>query len=335
MIAMLLGLVLMGAVVEIFITSKQSYNLQEAQSRLQENGRLAMNFLPYEVRKADFQGCRSRRQYSSNVIANPTASGAPDLDLSLWDINGGITGSDNVPAGTMVAGKTVVAGTDLINLQFAGSCGGHLVGNMTADNANIQIDGNNTCNLQQNWPYMITDCIDSDIFRASSVNNTGTIETTAHGNNVNNSNRLSKAYQADAEIYTVESVTYFIAQNPVGNNALYRTDNTRAKVGLPNSTMELVDGVEDMQILYGEDTDLDGTPNYYVDASNVVGMEKVVSVKISLLLRSMSDVVITSKPMTYTYNGVTYNDGTTPAPLVDRQLRKVFTSTVTLRNRLP
>ncbi|MGH8499643.1 MAG: PilW family protein, partial [Methylococcales bacterium] len=136
-------------------------------------------------------------------------------------------------------------------------------------------------------------------------------------------------FRAGAEIYSIQSIAYFIARNPVGNNALYRRNNATG------TSEEMVEGVEDMQILYGEDTDNDNTANYYVDAGQVVAMQKVVSVKVSLLLRSLSNINVTSGPVIYTYNGITYNDSEVSAPLVDRQLRKVFTSTVTLRNRLP
>lgn len=348
MIAMLLGLVVIGGVAQIFISSKQTYNLQEAQSRIQENGRLAMNFLPYNIRLADFQGCRSRQQYTTantNIIANPEVCGpgqfppncppdpssnAPDLDLSLWDLNGGITGTNNAAAGTTIGTLAVVTGTDIINLQFGGSCGGRLVNNMAANNAPIQINVNNTCNLKQNWPFMITDCVDTDIVRRSNVIGDLTIETVAPDvNNVNIGTKLSKAYQSDAEIFSIQSITYFIAQNTIGNNSLYRRDNAAG------TSEEMVEGVQDMQILYGEDTNLDKTPDYYVDAATVAGMQNVVSVKVSLLLQSMSDVNVTSKPITYTYNGRTYNVPGTTAPTVDNQLRKVFSSTVTLRNRLP
>lgn len=332
MIAMLLGLILMGGVIQIFIGSKQTYNLQEAQSRLQENGRLAMHFLPHDIRLVDFQGCRSRQNYTANVIADPTAANAPDLDLTLWNPNGGITGTDNVTAGTTIGTVNVAAGTDIINLQFGNSCGGNLVGNMTGDSASIQIDAGNSCNLEQNFAFMITDCVDADIVRASSVSNGSGKQTLAHANNVNSGTRLSKAYGDNAEVYSMQSAAFFIGQNPVGNNALYRRDNAV----FPVTTTELVEGVQDMQILYGEDTDGDGTANYYVNAASVVSMQQVVSVKISLLMQSLSNVNVTSQPVAYTYNGVDYDvNGATLPPVIDRQLRKVYTSTVTVRNRLP
>jgi len=82
-----------------------------------------------------------------------------------------------------------------------------------------------------------------------------------------------------------------------------------------------------MQILYGEDTDADGTPDYYVSAGTAgLNMDQVVSIRVTLLARSIDDN-LAGQPVAYTYNGAT----TTPA---DRRLRRVFTSTIAVRNRL-
>ena len=66
----------------------------------------------------------------------------------------------------------------------------------------------------------------------------------------------------------------------------------------------MVEGVEDMQILYGEDTDADNVANRYVPSDEVGSMENVVSVRISLLLRSVENN-LTTAPAPYTYMGTT------------------------------
>ncbi|MFT5720274.1 MAG: type IV pilus assembly protein PilW, partial [Motiliproteus sp.] len=91
---------------------------------------------------------------------------------------------------------------------------------------------------------------------------------------------------------------------------------------------ELVDGVENMQILYGVDLNNDKTPDYFVDADivNAAGnMDKVVSVQIHLVVRSLRDNMTEPAPIEY-YGG--------PEPVHDRRLRKVFMTTVAIRNRL-
>jgi type IV pilus assembly protein PilW len=68
-----------------------------------------------------------------------------------------------------------------------------------------------------------------------------------------------------------------------------------------------------MQILYGEDTSGDGTPNYYVDADTVANMDEVVSVRITLIARTADSNLSSSG---------------------DGRLRRTFSSTLVLRNRL-
>ena len=99
------------------------------------------------------------------------------------------------------------------------------------------------------------------------------------------------------------------------------------KIGT-NPAQELVEGVENIQILYGVDTDESKSPNYYV-AAGTTGLDysKVISVSVSLLMQSIDDNV-TPNSITYTYNG----SSVTPT---DKRKRQVFSSTIALRNRLP
>ena len=93
---------------------------------------------------------------------------------------------------------------------------------------------------------------------------------------------------------------------------------------------ELVEGVEDMQVSYGEDTDGDRTADVYRDANAVFDWSAVVSTRIHLLLRS-NDNNLSVAPMDYIFNGATVAGASLPAS--DRFLRREFTATVTVRNR--
>ena len=110
-------------------------------------------------------------------------------------------------------------------------------------------------------------------------------------------------------------------RRPLGATAANGNNNAAA-----GAAVELVEGVENMQILYGEDTDADGNPNCYVTAASVVTWTNVVSVRLSLLMRTAENN-LTSSAQSYSFNGATSN-----AP--DRRLRRVFTTTIGLRNRL-
>jgi type IV pilus assembly protein PilW len=222
MIALLIGAFLIGGVLQIFIGSKQTYRMQENLSRLQENGRFAMDFIGRDVRMTSYWGCLAR---PSGDLFGETVDGISKITL-----------------------KAAFATTP------TGSCG------TTVDKT-----------------------------AAYYTNYTSTI------------------------IYSIDNV----------NAVLHKCCPTN------NGTLDLIEGIENMQILYGEDLPVsgiyDGWANYYVPADNVVNWEKVVSIRISLLAVTLDDN-LTTQPMPYTFNGITTND---------RKIRRVFTTTIALRNRLP
>ena len=93
-----------------------------------------------------------------------------------------------------------------------------------------------------------------------------------------------------------------------------------------------------MQILYGEDTDADaegangdGTANRYVvfGVDDDFDPDRIVSVRISLLVRSINDN-LTTEPAPYAFPDP---DTTVTPASTDKYLRKVFTTTITLRNK--
>jgi type IV pilus assembly protein PilW len=138
----------------------------------------------------------------------------------------------------------------------------------------------------------------------------------------------------------INTITYFIRIGANNQPSLYKTTQITNVAGtITTNTDELIEGIENMQILYGVDTDppiitdatqeVSGTPNYYVSADLVANnnnWDNVVAVQISLLAGTMDDNV-TSQAVPYTYNGVT----TTPT---DNRMRRVYNATITLRNRL-
>jgi len=90
---------------------------------------------------------------------------------------------------------------------------------------------------------------------------------------------------------------------------------------------EILEGVESLQVLYGEDTNDDKSPNYYVSADEVADWNHIVSLKISLLLRSYKNNVFSSA-QTLSFNGENISVGSS-----DRYLRRVFTTVISIRNR--
>lgn len=56
MISLVVGLILLGGLIQIYLSSKQSYNAQEQLARMQESGRLGMEFMTRDLRRAGYWG---------------------------------------------------------------------------------------------------------------------------------------------------------------------------------------------------------------------------------------------------------------------------------------
>ena len=87
MIALVIGMVLLGGAVSIFISNNSVYRLESELSRMQESGRFLIDIMSKEIRMAGFSGCSSRGTVTTNVLANDAVA------LSFGSANA-ITGYD-------------------------------------------------------------------------------------------------------------------------------------------------------------------------------------------------------------------------------------------------
>ena len=313
MIAMTIGLILLTGVLQIALRGNQNYRMHEASSRVQESGRFAMDLLSRDIRMADFWGCaKSITQITNNL--DPAGDGYANFTFT-----GGIGGTDG-------------ASGDPDTITLAGAFGDGLFIEPPygpQESANVKVSAGN--DLEQADIVLVSDCLMGDIFQISNAN-PGTSGTVVHNTgsatepgNYNpgacghgaNSHCLSKVYEGDAQLYKLQTIAYSIATSPFNEPVLTRSANGATAV-------RLVEGVENMQFLYGEDTNNDNNVDTYRTATNVADWEAVINVKISLLIRSPESVLDVNQ--TYEYEGVTITSS-------DKRLRRVFTGIVTLRNR--
>ena len=68
MISLILGIFITGGMLQLFVNSNQSYRVQENISRLQENGRFAMDFISKDIRAADYWGCMNNTTFIENNL---------------------------------------------------------------------------------------------------------------------------------------------------------------------------------------------------------------------------------------------------------------------------
>ncbi len=341
MVALAVGVVLLTGVIQIYASTKATYRMQDNLARLQENGRFALSFLTRDVRMSGYRGCTN-----FGTVTN-TLNSAASLQ---YDFSVGLTGYNDVggspPAVLSAAGVVPAAGTDVIvvrrnsddpirvvkantSSQLVAEVSSQVAGGCSKDGSD-KISG-----LCAGDILMVSDCIKSRIFQAGGLSVTGTPSdlniTHPAGSGPGNAiptwggagAPADEQFSDDAEIIRIGTYAYFISNTGInGAPVLNRYDGGQVS--------ELVEGVEDMQITYGEDTDGDRTADVYRDANAVFDWSAVVSARIHLLLRS-NDNNLSDAPLDYVFNGATVAGSSLPTS--DHYLRREFTATVAVRNR--
>ncbi|HSX88802.1 MAG TPA: PilW family protein [Pseudomonas sp.] len=314
MIAMVLGLLLMAGVLQTFLSSKQTYSTNNALARVQESGRFAMEFLTNDIRNAGYKGeCIS----ALNNLLNENGSG---YSADLYDLNQPITGKTG-ESPSWVTNRT--AG-DVIHIKYAANIPGVSASGNTTANANA-IVLNAASGVAQDAIIIVADPKGCDIFQNRSNANASALSRGnggKPGNKNSAKNNFSHAYDSSMEVLRLESASYYIGNGVKGLPSLRRISFTSGA----KFDEELVEGVEDMQILYGiagSDRQVDS----YVSASSVSNWDNVVSVRVHLLLAS-TDTNVVPENQIIKFNG---KDVT----IQNRRLAQVFSTTIGIRNRLP
>ena len=120
---------------------------------------------------------------------------------------------------------------------------------------------------------------------------------------------------------------FSISAGANGNNALFCQTNSAD----PTAGTELVSGIDAMQVLFGEDTSspTDSVPDRFIAPGTAgINMDNVVTVRVYLLISSVQSVRLDNSSATYTLAGQDYT-------YTDLKLRRVATTTIALRNRVP
>ena len=336
LVSIAIGLVVLGALVVVYLGSRSAYRSSDSLARVQESGRFALEFIARDARMASYMGCRSRNlsnldQTLVNITQPMVAfSGARD---GVRGFEGG-AGWTNPTAITRSAGDVIT---------FRRASGMAVPINANSDPAARTVTlRHNAIGLRNGDLAVLGNCEQSLVFRVTNTPAlTGigefptVLEYKATGGGVGGSlgNDASIPVPAfnvgsRAEVMHFIEVSYFIGTNAAGRPSLYRAAG--------GAVEELVDGVEDMDIVYGVDTTVPQDEPVIVDAyqraDQVADWSRVISARISLLAVGAEDNV-TTVAQTYALRETT---GGLPdvqtAP--DRRLRHVFTTTISFRNKV-
>lgn len=352
MLGMVLSLFMTAAVATGYIATKRTYQLTQEVSRIQENSRFAIHFLKSAIRNSGNLGC-------VDDIRNHINSKLYDFSKPVmgWNYTGTSSGStftikdDNSPSHSTNAALSkwsqvngasqtlpkllknkVMPGSDVILLQALQPQDEIGVAQRNAlDKSTISAQNNH--HIPKGSIIVISDCLQaSDRYQTSSISSTNSLDREAKravpGNiKLSGGGIWSRKYGPESTIYQDLSAFYYIGKGGSGRPSLFKLP-----IGVAGSAkaVELVEGVENMQIIFGEDLNGDGVIDTYVSADEIQVWKNVISVRVGLLMRSIGDFatdIAHIEPYILT-DSISIASGTSS----DRVLRYAINSTINLRN---
>ncbi|MHB8921009.1 MAG: PilW family protein [Halothiobacillus sp.] len=321
MISLVLGLVVVGGVISVFLANQQSYRTNQALGDVQDNSRTAFEFLARDIRDAGLTGCGNLGRVA-NVLNNSPTGGGTDWWANFGNAVMGYDGAAADPAvttGTAIGQR--VAGTDSIQLMGA-SGSGYTVDAPNSTTAQFKLNETST-DLADGDIVIVCDPNQATILQVTNYNNANV--TVVHNTGVGSPGNCSKGlgypavctttgtpytYANNAQLAKLTAVDWYIGNyNTTGGRSLFRM-SVAPTGGVPAATpQEMVRNVTDMQITY-----LVKGAAAFVAASGVAATDwaNITAVQLTLWLQSTDQ-----------------RAGTNVQPLT-----RQYTTTVTLRNRV-
>lgn len=330
MVALVVSSLLIGGLIQIFSSNKQTYILQDEMSRLQENGRFAFHFLMKDLRMAGYFGCRNNVPVQNNL--DPTSSdydfsydfaGSPLITYNAKDAGGW---SPALPAS--IQALDPLAGNDIVLIRSAEASSVSLTSpyqSGDATKASIHLEKGH--GLSKGDIAVVSDCSKATVVQITGEGGGGTSAAVTNntGNSVspgNATSALGHNYGDGAIISKIQSNVFYVANNVSGVPALYRKTLTNGE-----NAEELVAGVDQLSFRYGYDSNGDRELDGYTEAPTASQLSGVMAVRTSMLLRGEHQNIVDGG-QSFVLDGEVLNRD-------DGRLRYIMSSTATIRNRAP
>ena len=336
MISITLGLVIVSSITQVLVRNKSLSKTEVSLSRIQESGRFVINTLAEDLRNVGYHGCTDPSKMKLTVMARTGI----DADFGATSLRGFEVGTDGDFEPAIVSGDALAniqgagalkarQGSDVVQLKYADRTGAKLTAPTDVINASLSVDSN-TAGLATGDYALVADCQSAHLFEITNVSTTSGITTLQHATADNNPHQITPGYNADSDLLAFRDITYFVADTGRKKNgttsvyALYRKRHTSA------TPEELVEGVEFLQVLYGEQV---GSNIRFVPAgTSGLNMQAVTAIKIGILIQDFDVSVPENDTVTYSLLNASIPPTGTVSHNSGRTLRKAFSATVQLRN---
>lgn len=291
MIAMVLGLFLIGGVIQLFIGTKSSYKVMEGMSRLQENARYAMSTISREINATGYMGCLDTTPASPGELEKITNT--LGLATNQYDFAVSVIGSDGAganPADTLTIRRAVGGGKIPVIEAMADQ----------TDSVKLDSSDADYAALEQYQVLTLSDCAHASVFMITNdpSSSGGVIEhktgVTAPANSTN-----SGQYNSTTDLeWVYGSPSMSVATVLRVTSSTFDVNTTNGSLRLNGE--ELIRGVSDMQVEYGFPV---GGAIKYLSAGSLGANDwaLVESVRVTLVFDTVDPVTTSNQKIDRTY----------------------------------
>lgn len=336
MIAIVLGLFIVGTTLSVYIAQTQTYTTSLAQGSIQTAESVITNFVVPYIRSAGYAGCSSMKVAMSNLnsggpppLGTLNSTGAMlagyEATTNLTQMNAANSTNGNNWSPQLHSSLTGLteAGSDVI-VVLGGQPFAQPIGVTTFLANSNSFSVQTTSGITAGQFGVISDCAKATVFYITSVSGSSISHTAGSGALTNASNAFPISYSSGAQFLPVSQNAFFVAQGLGGQSSLMMATLN----GSTWSVSPIVPGVDMMQILYGIGTNNQITQ--YVTAQSVTDWSAVYAIRLGFLLEGGA-----ASGGAQSTNQTQFNIlGSTVTVPADSRLRHVFELTITLRNGL-
>jgi type IV pilus assembly protein PilW len=341
MVAMSIGIILIGAVIVVYLAQTQTYKVVNSHSGIQNAENAIAALVAPAVRAAGFVGCSTILQPPTALTSNLNAGGPPPVGtqpptsmLFGYDASG-TAGNGTLSLAQLNAANSAVAtqwtpnldasllnavetGSDVLVL-FGATPGSQPVAVTSIAAGSSTLSVQNATGLVAGQLAAVSDCGKTTLFNITGVAGTTLTHAAAAGAQANAVATFPVNYNSPL-LVPMQQTAIYVAQGQAGQSVLMlATYSSGAWTALP-----LVPGVDTMQVLYG--TGAQGMVSQYVPASAGLNWSSVYSVRLAFLIEGQTGSAGAGNPTQFTVLGTTVN-----VPQ-DTRLRRIYEMTVKLRN---
>ena len=267
LIALCVTGLLMAAALRLWTYSQTTTQEQAAWAQIQEHGRLALEILSSDIRHAGYLGSCALSTITnqlnlSNLSLDSDSPQRWPFDLTQHSLMGWDQGT---PINLTATQDIPFAQSDAVFIAHAAQPSGALIESLNQSTLYLsqagQLDADKNLILVGDYPHC-------DLFQDAS-SRTLTLSLTGSSGTLGNRSSQWSSSSYDPQrisLNLVRSVAYFIKEDPNNQSlpTLYRRNFSKG-----SATLEpLIEGVVDLQILYGLDANADGEIDQYVPASH-------------------------------------------------------------------